>query len=220
MVMRHPVTTTLMIEALRLVQVQGLPVALGTYLMDGGCSCLDIRCTAPGLHPAAETWQLQATGERGCIESWWTEHPRASIVLPTGTHFDVLDLPPVAGSEVLRALARYPENAGPVAGTTDGRALFFVQPGARHAMAGVWERYESERAQGLDWMLRLRGRGDYVVAPPSGLGGPHSMTWLVSPYDRELGMRPLPPAASLLPLVAASCHDHAVRVPQDPRPSL
>jgi hypothetical protein len=213
MTVRQTTATTLMVEALRLVQVHGWPVVPGTHLAAGACSCLDPRCAAPGLHPAMGDWRLRPAGGRAGIESWWTEHPRASIVVPTGTRLDVLDLPPAPGREVLAALRRYPENLGPVASTAGGRVLFFVQPGARDTMAGVWRLRDAEHEQGLDWDLRLHERGDYVVAPPSGLGGPHSVSWLVRPHGRDTGVRPLPSAARLLPLVAASCHGHAAQQP-------
>ncbi len=209
MLTRHPAPRALMIEALRLVQVQGWPVVRGTYLVAGACSCLDPRCEAPGLHPASADWAPEVTGQRVRIGSWWTEHPRASVVLPTGTHLDVLSLPSAAGRAVLAALERYPEHLGPVAATADGRALFFVQPGARCSAASVWDKYEADRDQGLDWQLRLHGRGDYVVAPPSGLGGAHSVSWLVSPYSRDAGVRPLPSAATVLPHISAACRSDA-----------
>jgi hypothetical protein len=205
MLTRNPAARTLMFEALRLVQVLGWPVVRGTYLVDDACSCPDPRCDAPGLHPASASWASQATGARASIESWWSEHPRASIVLPTGSRFDVLSLPPVTGRAVLATLERYPEHLGPVAAAADGRVLFFVRPGARRSTATVWDRYETEREHGFDWDLRLHGQGDYVVAPPSGLGGAHSTSWLVSPYGRETGVRSLPSAATVLPHVAASC---------------
>jgi hypothetical protein len=209
MLTRHPAARTLLFEALRLVQVLGWPVVRGTYLADGACSCLDPRCAAPGMHPASADWALEATGARARIESWWTEHPRAGVVLPTGTRFDVLSLPAAAGRDVLARLERYPEHLGPVATAADGRVLFFVRPGARRSMASVWDRYEAERERGFDWDLRLHGPGDYVVAPPSGLGGAHSMSWLVSPYSRDAGVRSLPSAATVLPHIAASCQNDA-----------
>jgi Bifunctional DNA primase/polymerase, N-terminal len=200
---------TLRMEALRLAQILGWAVARGTYLADGACSCGELRCPAPGRHPAAEDGSTRATGDRARIEAWWGEHPQASIVLPTGIHFDVLDVPAGPGHDVLTAVQRFPDNLGPVAGTATGRVQFFVQAGARKAMSQIWQQYEAERDQGLDWQLWLHGRGDQVLAPPSGLEGPHAVTWLVSPFCKEVGVRELPSAVTLLPLIAAACHGYA-----------
>jgi hypothetical protein len=210
---RKTAASDLEAEALRLAQGLGWPVARGTRLLPNGrCSCRSASCPAPGLHPDAAGWRQSATPDRARIESWWREQPQAGIVLPTGLRFDVLRLPPRPACEVLGALEKRGSALGPVAATAEGQVLFFVQPGARVAARRVQISRGATGRAVLSWGLSFYGDGAYVVAPPSGRGGPHAVTWLVSPFGRTAA-RTLPAATELLPLIAAACHGPAIAQP-------
>lgn len=194
--------TTPMVEALRLAQVLDWRVTRGAYRCAGGCSCLDPACLQPGRHPADADWPQRATRARATIESWWSKHPDAGVVLLPGEQFDVLDVPQQAGSELLGSLVKQPERCPPVAATADGRVRFFVQPGAAASLALLGPRYLGRRHPELLRQLRVHGRGDFVFAPPSGLGGPDAVSWLISPFGPHSGIRPIPLVAHLLPHLA------------------
>lgn len=132
------------------------------------------------------------------VRSWWQEWPEANIGIPTGPAehggcgLDVLD---VDGPDGIRAWATIKhaqcppgccaEQHCPAPGPFDIHAIAFTpgdgvdrKPG-RHLYLPATGRGNTTRLNGqaLDW----RGRGGYVVAPPSvGLSGAR-YTWLQWP---------------------------------------
>ena len=126
-----------------------------------GCSCRDPGCGQPAKHPLGSLVPHgvhEATTNRARVLAWWTQHPQANIGLAMRPRFDVLDVDGPAGTQAIRTFAsrarparargRWSEPAG-VAGT------IYLAPTGSGNRAGVLER--------VDW----RGRGGYVVAPPS-----------------------------------------------------
>jgi hypothetical protein len=100
--------------------------------------------------------------------AWWTRHPQANIGLTTGHVFDVLDVDGPQGEAALRELAATHglHSSGPLVRTGGGGWHYYLAPtglGNVHP-AGL------ERA---DW----RGRGGYVVAPPSRHASGHPYQW-------------------------------------------
>ena len=93
------------------------------------------------------------------IRAWWTTEPAANIGLPTGLAFDVLD---VDGPVALERLEVWSTDRpgddveGPTVATPRGWHAYVTPTGRGNAvnMGGL---------SGVDW----RGRGGYVVAPPS-----------------------------------------------------
>jgi hypothetical protein len=109
------------------------------------------------------------------VADWWLTEPEANIGLPTGTHFDVLD---VDSPEALDALGR----AGPL----DGPDV----EGPTVATPRVWHVYVAPTGHGnkaglggiehVDW----RGLGGYVVAPPSRKADGTCWEWMTgTPLD-------------------------------------
>jgi len=101
-----------------------------------------------------------ATTDFTIIERWWTAWPDANIGLRTGLSFDVLDVDGPDGERSLQeawdggpGLAEIDEY-GPVALTGKGFHVYLAPTG---------EGNRTRILPGLDW----RGRGGYVVAPPS-----------------------------------------------------
>jgi Bifunctional DNA primase/polymerase, N-terminal len=126
-----------------------------------GCSCRDPGCGQPAKHPLGSLVPhgvKDATTNRARILAWWTRHPQANIGLATGHRFDVLDVDGPAGGQAIHTLAAEHglQSSGPLVRTGGGGWHFYLAP---TGLGNV-------RPAGLehvDW----RGRGGYVVAPPS-----------------------------------------------------
>ena len=190
----------------------GWPVCVGAYPpgraqrgADAGraCSCDRLGCPAPGAHPMSPAWQVEATADPATACSWWLARPEASIILPTGRVFDVLDLPAAMGTSSLRRLARAGVRPGPVAVSAGDRALFFVRTRGAPADEHEWwschldcEPETVAEGSGLRWHCR----DSYVLAPPSRCGAAGTAHWLRGP-----GEHPLPDGLRLLEVLADVC---------------
>jgi hypothetical protein len=111
------------------------------------------------------------------IKSWWTAHPAANIGLTTGVSFDVIDLDGEAAVDALEeALAGKQQLRGPVVATGHG-FHWYVKPTGLRNRAGV--------LPGVDF----RGRGGYVVGPPSRHPDGRRYRW-INPMLDELAAAP------------------------------
>src|SRR5215218_6973798 len=173
-----------------------------------GCSCRDPGCGQVGKHPLgslAPHGVKDATTNRARILAWWTRHPQANIGLATGHRFDVLDVDGPAGGHAIRQLAAEHglQSSGPLVRTGGGGWHFYLAP---TGLGNV-------RPAGLehvDW----RGRGGYVVAPPSRHASGHPYQWAagrdldtppgqvpavlwerLEPHHRQRPPSPVPPPA-------------------------
>jgi Bifunctional DNA primase/polymerase, N-terminal len=139
--------------------------------MGVGCSCRDPGCGQVGKHPLSTLVPhgvKDATCNRARILAWWTRHPQANIGLATGHAFDVLDVDGPTGEAAIRTLAAEHglHSSGPLVRTGGGGWHFYL------AVTGLG----NVQPQGLahvDW----RGRGGYVVAPPSRHASGHPYRW-------------------------------------------
>jgi hypothetical protein len=163
------------------------------------CSCARVGCPAPGAHPAHDDWMSEATTDPDRIRQWWAASPQASILLPTGRRFDVIDLPEPAGCLALARLERAGVAIGPVVATSARRMLFFVLPGGREKAPGILARLGWSAGQ-LD--LRCHGAGAYILAPPSSEGPAGPVYWARPPTDANWW---LPAARDLLCAIAYAC---------------
>jgi hypothetical protein len=140
-------------------------------LVGSGCSCRDLSCGQVGKHPLGNLVPhgvKDATCNRARVLAWWTRHPKANIGLACGHRFDVLDVDGADGAHAIRTLAAEHglESSGPLVRTGGGGWHFYVAP---TGLGNV-------RPAGLehvDW----RGRGGYVVAPPSRHASGHPYQW-------------------------------------------
>jgi hypothetical protein len=154
-----------------------------------GCSCRDPVCGQVGKHPLGSLVPhgvKDATTNRARILAWWTRHPQANIGLATGHRFDVLDVDGPAGVQAIRELAATHGlySSGPLVHTGGGGWHYYLAPtglGNVHP-AGL---------EHVDW----RGRGGYVVAPPSRHASGHPYQWV---DGRDLGTPPGPVPVMLL----------------------
>jgi bifunctional DNA primase/polymerase-like protein len=126
-----------------------------------GCSCGDRACGQVGKHPLGTLVPhgvKEATTNRARVLAWWTRHPLANIGLATGHTFDVLDVDGPDGEQAIRAFATQHglSSSGPLVRTGGGGWHYYLAP------TGFGNRQPAGLAH-VDW----RGRGGYVVAPPS-----------------------------------------------------
>ncbi|MFD7919066.1 bifunctional DNA primase/polymerase [Streptomyces sp. NPDC059740] len=166
------------------------------------CSCGAHSCPAPGAHPTAPRWAHQVTASAATARSLWSEHPRASLLLPTGGSFDAVEVSETAGCLALARAERLALPLGPVTLTPDRRMFFLVQPGAGSAMPGLLHGLGWRGAPARTLDLRVHGAGDYIVAPPTRLGGLGQVRWVRHPA--RTGRR-LPDAAEIAAPLAYAC---------------
>jgi hypothetical protein len=136
-----------------------------------GCSCRDPGCAQVGKHPLGALVPhgvKDATCNRARILAWWTRHPQANIGLATGHRFDVLDVDGPQGDHAIRdvAVAHGLQSSGPLVRTGGGGWHYYLRP------TGLGNVRPAGLAH-VDW----RGRGGYVVAPPSRHASGHPYQW-------------------------------------------
>jgi Bifunctional DNA primase/polymerase, N-terminal len=146
-----------------------------------GCSCRDPSCGQVAKHPLGSLVPhgvKDATTNRARVLAWWTRYPQANIGLATGHTFDVLDVDGPAGEAAIRTLAAAHglESSGPLVRTGGGGWHFYLAP------TGLGNVHPVGLAH-VDW----RGRGGYVVAPPSRHASGRPYQWIPG---RELDTPP------------------------------
>jgi hypothetical protein len=146
-----------------------------------GCSCRDPHCGQVGKHPLGSLVPhglKEATTNRARVLAWWTQQPQANIGLATGHRFDVLDVDGPIGAQAIRAFAghHHLESSGPLVQTGGGGWHFYLAP------TGLGNVCPRDLEQ-VDW----RGRGGYVVAPPSRHASGHPYQWVIG---RDLDVSP------------------------------
>jgi len=136
------------------------------------CSCRDPDCGQPGKHPLGSLVPhgvKDATTNRARVLAWWSRHPRANIGLATGHRFDVLDVDGPGGEQAIRELASTHglQSSGPLVRTGGGGWHYYLAP---TGLGNV----HPQGLEHVDW----RGRGGYVVAPPSRHASGHPYQWI------------------------------------------
>jgi hypothetical protein len=151
-----------------------------------GCSCRDPSCAQVGKHPLGVLVPhglKEATTNRARVLAWWTQQPQANIGLACGHRFDVLDVDGPIGAHAIGAFAgeHALHSSGPVVRTGGGGWHYYLAP---TGLGNVGPR-DLER---VDW----RGRGGYVVAPPSRHRSGHPYQW-VAGRDLDTPLAEVPP---------------------------
>ncbi|MFD5306267.1 bifunctional DNA primase/polymerase [Streptomyces rochei] len=171
----------------------GWDVVPGARAAGGACSCGRRDCPAPGAHPLDFAPEVPAGATLDEASEAWAQFPGAALMLPVGRRFDVIEVAEPAGVRALARLERMGLPLGPVTATPQGRAHFFVAPGAAAELPGLLYRMGWDEPSALD--LRGLGPGTYVTAPPSDRGGRGPVRWLRPP---ALDSATKPPSARLL----------------------
>ncbi|MFJ8001377.1 bifunctional DNA primase/polymerase [Streptomyces sp. NPDC096310] len=197
-------------SAVRYAEERHWEVFPGTRLVPvtGGerCSCERTECPSPGAHATGPDWAALATGSPAAVRRLWSKQPGASVLLPTGRAFDVLDVPESAGFLALARMERMSLTLGPVACTPDRRMVFFVLTGGA-AKADALVRKLGWDPEAVD--LVARGEGHYVAAPPTRVGGRGAVQWVCGPTPAN---RWLPDVAELISPLAYACGQDAAAV--------
>jgi hypothetical protein len=156
------------------------------------CSCRDPGCGQPAKHPLGSLVPhgvKDATTNRARVLAWWTRHPQANIGLACGHRFDVLDIDGPTGAHAIQELAATHglESSGPLVRTGGGGWHYYLATtGLGNVHPGGLEH--------VDW----RGRGGYVVAPPSRHASGHPYQWVAGrDLDAPLAEVPAPLRARL-----------------------
>ncbi|MCJ1679882.1 bifunctional DNA primase/polymerase [Streptomyces sp. APSN-46.1] len=165
------------------------------------CSCGHTNCLAPGAHPLDFAPTVKAGATLDEVTEAWGEYPGAAVLLPVGRSFDVIEVSEEAGRRALVRLERMGLPLGPVTATPDGRAQFFVAPGAAAELPQLLYRMGWDDA---DLDLRALGLGAFLTAPPSDFAGLGPVSWLRPPALDSAGDPPQ--ARLLLGTLAYLCH--------------
>ncbi|OIJ69869.1 bifunctional DNA primase/polymerase [Streptomyces mangrovisoli] len=194
---------SLLETAVRYAEERHWDVFPGTWLetADGvqRCSCEDAGCAAPGAHPTRADWAAQATGSATVARRMWQKQPTASILLPTGRTFDVIEVPESAGFLALARMERMELTLGPVTLSPDRRMRFFVLPGASAKVPELLRKIGWSQSS-LD--LVALGEGAYVAAPPTRFAARGAVQWACRPTPAN---RWLPDAEELISPLAYAC---------------
>lgn len=148
---------------------RGIKVFPLWHTRDGMCVCADgADCGSPGKHPRVPRGVNLATADGRQVAAWWRLWPEANIGLPAGANgLAVIDVDPYhGGDDTLATLAAWcTEKHGidlmathTVRTGSGGLHLYFTD-----RLGDVKSTRRAFGAEGVD----TRGRGGYVVAPPS-----------------------------------------------------
>ena len=156
----------------------GGPLASSAWM---GCSCGDPGCSQVGKHPLGTLVPhgvKDATTNRARILAWWASQPLANIGLATGHRFDVLDVDGPSGAQAIQELAATYglQSSGPLVRTGGGGWHYYLAP------TGLGNAHPRD-LEHVDW----RGRGGYVVAPPSRHASGQVYQWV---HGRDLDTPP------------------------------
>ncbi|MEU6481613.1 bifunctional DNA primase/polymerase [Streptomyces sp. NPDC047017] len=157
----------------------GWDVVRGARAVGGACSCGRTACPEPGAHPLEFAPGIPAGATLDEVTRAWAELPGAAVMLAVGSAFDVIEVAEPAGRRALVRMERMGLPLGPVTAAPDGRAHFFVAPGAAAELPGLLYRMGWDDPAALD--LRGLGPGTYLTAPPSDRGGRGPARWLRAP---------------------------------------
>ncbi|MGV9404598.1 bifunctional DNA primase/polymerase [Streptomyces sp. NPDC003667] len=185
----------------------GWDVVPGARAASGACSCGRTGCPAPGAHPLDFAPPVPAGATLGEVSRAWADYPGAAVMLPVGRAFDVIEVAEAAGRRALVRLERMGLPLGPVIATPEGRAHFFVAPGAAADLPRLLYRLGWDDPSALD--LRGLGAGAHVTAPPSDRGGLGPVRWLRPPALDSASR--LPAARLLLGTLAYVAHRSRAR---------
>jgi hypothetical protein len=159
---------------------RGWPVVPLHSWTGSSCTCSSPNCSSPAKHPRTAHGLKDATDELSQVGSWWKRWPQANVGLVTGLGFDALD---IDGPDGWESLARAVEAhgclpSGPCSMTPGGGAHYLFQATGLGCRIGF-------RAS-LDW----KGKGGYIVAPPSVHSSGGLYEWALEPESTPLEPAP------------------------------
>jgi hypothetical protein len=173
------------------------------WVVGGRCACpAGEACTSPGKHPLTRRGLHDATTDLERVATWWHICPHANIGIPAGDNgLAVLDVDPRHGGHVsLSRLVDALEDAGTplpttLSASTGGGGLHLIYAAPEGGIKGGSNVFGASMT-GLD----TRGRGGYIVAPPSVHATGRPYRWLsfladIAPWPAALSALMDPAAA-------------------------
>lgn len=145
----------------------------------------DAADVTSGVTSDGAAWLASAETYPRSALAHWRARPTAPAVLPCGTAFDVVGVPPVFGRRMLDRLWGEGPGSGPVA-VHRGRVLLFAAPGTAQRLPSLleWEEWGPAVPPVL-----CHGTGDAVTVPPlvapGTPAGRLASRWLVAPGARH-----------------------------------
>jgi hypothetical protein len=135
---------------------------------DGRCSCGKPDCTSPGKHPRTAHGLKDAACDPAVIESWWSRWPDANVGILTGeeSNLFIVDIDGPKGCKTLtnyeKKFGELPETRQVASGREEGGGHLYWQWPDNVTIESRPLKVNGEPS-GLDF----KGKGGYVVAPPS-----------------------------------------------------
>lgn len=144
------------------------------------CSCGRPNCTGKnrGKHPRIKEWQKQASTDPAQVCAWWTRWPDANIGIATGGGLMVVDLDGPDEVAAFATLAR-PRGMPRCPTVRTGRGFHLYLAGDLDWTGKVAVGDLPRDAAGKPGGILVRGRGGYVIAPPSTHYSGKQYQWVV-----------------------------------------
>jgi len=117
-------------------------------------------CKPGEKQPATRQGYLDATRDHALIRQWWTAWPEANPAFPTGGLFDVIDVDGPAGVRSFGQLRADGHLPYPM-------AIAHTPRGFHYYIRATGDGNTTNLRPGIDY----RGKGGYVLAPPSWFAG-------------------------------------------------
>jgi hypothetical protein len=141
----------------RRLSAPGALASAAVWYATKGIAVFPVRPRGKEPYPGSRGFK-DATTNLDQVRRWWTERPNSNIGLPTGDLFDVIDVDGEQGARSYRELLLSKTLPATYGCATTGR------PCSRHLyIRPTGDGCATDILPGLDY----RGRGGYVVAPPS-----------------------------------------------------
>jgi len=169
----------------------GLSVIPVHYIVNGQCSCGSPKCKAKGKHPRFKWMEQQKTPHTvEELTKIWTKYPKSGIGIVTGPVSGILVLD-IDGDEGLESLESVglPFEDLPVSPTVK------TGGGGLHIYYRYPESGDAQTKAGVLSKVDIRGKGGFVVAPPSTHLSGKQYEWVqgrgitdIDPIDSDLSL--------------------------------
>jgi hypothetical protein len=197
--------------ALLLAQQSFSLLPLHSISSDGTCTCNREDCDRPGKHPRTLNGSKDATRDKVTIQAWWKQYPRANIGIATGIAANLIVLDVDLKSGGLESLQKLEAQHG----SLEAHRQVTSGGGGKHFYFQAAE-IPIKNCVGFLPGLDIRGKGGYIVAPPSLHASGKRYAW-----GNELSIQQMPAWLIALISLPASCPktEESTHIPEGKRNS-